>query len=68
MKYGNILTPQKYSQASIFAIYGRMARSDAWKLFLWIFQDFTFLHFEKLTFVKHVETVSDTWLEFVICG
>ena len=36
-KYGKI--PQ-IPPTSIFAIYGRMARSDAWKMFLCIFQDF----------------------------
>jgi len=25
----------------VFAIYGRMAGSDAWNMFLWIFQDLT---------------------------
>jgi len=40
IKYSKI---KHFPQTSNFAIYGRIARSDAWEMFLCIFQDFDFL-------------------------
>jgi len=45
-----------------------MAGSDAWKMFPWIFQDFNIDILKSETKMKNVETVSDTWLEFIMCG
>ena len=45
-----------------------MAGSDAWNMFLWIFKDFDFDILKSCHFLEIVETVSDTQLEFVICG
>ena len=39
IKYGK---NHKFSQTSVFAIYGRIAKSHAWNMFLCIFQDLDF--------------------------
>jgi len=42
-KYGKIPTPpQNRPKPGFWVIYGRMAGSDAWNMFLWTFQDFDF--------------------------
>jgi len=54
----NTAKSPKYPQTSIFAIYGRIARSNAWKMFLCIFQDFDFLKVEY--FLNPPNTSPDT--------